>query len=133
MSTKSIRFAQTVNTKQFGKKISKLLKEQYDELLLEDKMYEIQAALDNEDYEFSLMYLTRLREEISLFSMLLEDSHQNISAFLDVGKEEPVKQQQAEPVEKEAEIVSSPKDPLDQLQQIEKLVNVVKSLKGEAA
>lgn len=128
---KNIRFSQTVSIKNFNKSLCKNLYEQATDLSLHDKVSEIYGLIEQEDYELSLMYLARLREQLELFSMVVEDTQQNITSFIEINNDT----KETQPVEeKQAEVIQSAqnqKDPLEQLQQIEKLVNVVKNLKGE--
>ena len=136
MSAKNIRFSQTVSTKQFGKRLSQLLSEQYEQLNIFKKLSEIRDTLDKEDYELSSFHLERARQDIEALLIFLEDAQQNVSAFMQLSSEQPTEQStETKPVEKETEVVKEQptQDPLQQLQQIEKLVNVVKSLKGDAA
>lgn len=137
MSVKSIRFAQTINTKNFGARLSALLSEQYEDMSLNAKIDKVRGAFASGDFELSLLYLSRIRKDLEVFSMFVGDTEQNVSAFVDLDKEPPTKEEQSpQPIEKEAEVVSAPMqqatDPMQQLQQIEKLVNVVKGLKGES-
>jgi hypothetical protein len=134
MSAKSIRFSQTVSTKQFGSRLAMLLNEQYEDSNLPNKLLEVKICLEDEDYELSLLHLNRLRQEIEAFLVAIDDTQQNVSSFIQLNSEQ-TKQTEEEPVEKEAEVVKEQptQDSLQQLQQIEKLVNVVKSLKGESA
>ena len=127
----NIRFSHTVSTRQFNKKVSSLLWEQTDNLSLQNQIVQLQTFLENEDYELFLPHLARLKENVELYLMFLNDTEDNVSSYLNLQqKQEDV----VEPQPKEPEVVQSTqpsKDPMEQLQQIEKLVNVVKSLKGE--
>jgi hypothetical protein len=127
----NIRFSHTVSTKQFNKKVSSLLWEQTDNLSLQNQIVQLQTFLENEDYELFLPHLARLKENVELYLMFLNDTEENVSSYLNLQqKQEDV----VEPQPKETEVIQSTqpsKDPMEQLQQIEKLVSVVKSLKGE--
>lgn len=144
----NIRFSQTINIKQFSKKLSEILREQTRALNLYGKTEEIEGSLEAEDYELSLLYLARFRQDLELFCLSVEDVEQNISSYLQASAApQPTKPvvEQPQVVEKEAEIVTSQpipvqeqqttqvQNPFEQIQQIEKLVNAVRSLKGDAA
>jgi hypothetical protein len=127
---KNVKFAYTVSTKNFTKKIAELL-----ELSLDDSnhQYHIDSAiyeLKNENYNMFFACLADARNDIELLLMNLNDVEDNVRGFLDVEQQKPEPQPQTQTVsEQKTEVVQPTGDPFAQLQQLQSLVNTIKDLK----
>lgn len=127
---KNVKFAYTVSTKKFTKKIADLLELSVDEtnhyLNIENAVHELR----NENYELFYAYLANARSDLELLLIAMNDAEDNIRGFLDIGQQKLEPQQQTISEPKTEVVQSAPTvDPFAQLQQLQSLVNTIKDLK----
>ena len=127
---KNVKFAYTVSTKNFTKKMAELLELSLDESKHQEHIDNAIYELRNGNHEMFFACLANARTDIELLLLALNDTEDNVRGFIDVSQQKPEPQQQTASEPKTEVVQSAPTvDPFAQLQQLQSLVNTIKDLK----
>jgi len=137
MSEKHIRFSCISNTKNFSRKLSKMFIDEYHGLSLDSLADRLCVSVEEEEHEAFILNIRKMNNNLEVLRVLLEDLENNFIAFKNlsgpVATVEEEKQSSELPVSDNTEEQQSVKNPTEQLEQVAKLVNMLKEFKGNAS
>ena len=137
MSEKHIRFSCISNTKNFSRKLSKMFIDEYHGLSLDSLADRLCVSVEEEEHEAFILNIRKMNNNLEVLRVLLEDLENNFIAFKNlsgpVATVEEEKQSSELPVSDNTEEQQSVKNPTEQLEQVAKLVNILKEFKGNAS
>lgn len=137
MSEKHIRFSYISNTKNFSRKLSKMFIDEYHDLSLDSLADRLCVSIEEEEHEAFILNIRKMNNNLEVLRVLLEDLENNFIAFKNlsgpVATVEEEKQSSELPVSDNTEEQQSVKNPTEQLEQVAKLVNILKEFKGNAS
>ena len=140
MSEKHIRFSCISNTKNFSRKLSKMFIDEYHGLSLDSLADRLCVSVEEEEHEAFILNIRKMNNNLEVLRVLLEDLENNFTAFKNlsepvatVSTAEEEKQSSELPVSDNTEEQQSVKNPTEQLEQVAKLVNMLKEFKGNAS
>lgn len=137
MSEKHIRFSYISNTKNFSRKLSKMFIDEYHDLSLDSLADRLCVSIEEEEHEAFILNIRKMNNNLEVLRVLLEDLENNFIAFKNlsgpVATVEEEKQSSELPVSDNTEEQQSVKNPTEQLEQVAKLVNILKEFKGNTS